>query len=254
MTYLDARPIRTAQLNAPDRLASLRVRVARLIVCMVASLALAGGASAQSDFGTWLGANAMGSLPPSLNNARSSWRLAMDVQARFGDDASRFSQGILRSAIGYALSGGWTIWTGYAFIRVQPPYARTTTTEHRIWEQAIRSGTVGKTALSSRSRLEQRFVSTGSETGWRLREQVKVTRPLGSIWLAVVSDEYFLNLHSTNHGAAAGSDRNRFFIGPGVKLNKALHTEIGYLYQYTFVSNGPDKKDHIFAMNLFWSF
>jgi hypothetical protein len=30
--------------------------------------------------------------------------------------------------------------------------------------------------------------------------------------------------------------------------------EMGYLNQYTFRANGPDKNDHLFATNLFWSF
>jgi hypothetical protein len=104
--------------------------------------------------------------------------------------------------------------------------------------------------------MEQRFVSTGSETGWRLWEFVKVVRPVASQtnWSAVVSDEYFLNLNSTDYGATAGPDRNRFFVGPSVSLGKAVFVEIGYLNQYTFRSNGPDKNDHLIATNLFWSF
>jgi hypothetical protein len=179
-----------------------------------------------------------------------------DVQVRIGDDASRFSQGIFRPGIGYALGGGWTIWAGYAYIKTDHPYAAASTSEHRICEQVSWGGRVGATALSSRTRMEQRFVSTGSDTGWRLREMVKAVRPLGSasIWSAVVYDEYFANLNSTDFGATSGSDRNRFFIGPGVRLNAAAVMEIGYLNQYTFGTNGPDKNDHVFSASLFWSF
>ena len=46
----------------------------------------------EEDFGIWLGGFANGRLPPSLNNVQGSWRLWMDVQARFGDDASRFAR------------------------------------------------------------------------------------------------------------------------------------------------------------------
>ena len=114
-----------------------------------------------------------------------------------GDEASRFSQGVLRPGIGYTVGRGWTVWGGYAYVRTDPPYSTSTTTEQRIWEQASWSGAIRTTALSSRTRMEQRFVSTGSDTGWRLREFVKVTRPLSArgIWSAVVSDEYFLNLN-----------------------------------------------------------
>jgi hypothetical protein len=214
------------------------------------------GAQESEDFGIWLGGFANGRLPSSLNNAKGSWRLWTDVQLRFGDDASRFSQGLVRPGIGYALGRGWTVWGGYAYIRTDPPYSTSTTTEQRIWEQASWSGAIRTTTLSSRTRMEQRFLSTGSDTGWRLREFVKASRPLAArtIWSVVVSDEFFLNLNSTDFGATAGSDRNRFFIGPGVALSRAVVMEIGYLNQYTFRSNGPDKNDHLFATNLFWSF
>jgi Protein of unknown function (DUF2490) len=233
-------------------------RVIRAIAFASVLLAVADRVDAQQteDFGIWLGGFANGRLPPSLNNDQGSWRLWMDVQARFGDDASRFSQGVLRPGIGYTIGRGWTVWGGYAYIRTDPPYSTSTTTEHRIWEQASWSGAIGATALSSRTRMEQRFVSTGSETGWRLREFVKLVRPVGSqtIWSAVVSDEYFQNLNSTDFGATSGPDRNRFFVGPSVALGKGVLLEIGYLNQYTFRSNGPDKNDHLLATNLFWSF
>jgi hypothetical protein len=233
-------------------------RVVRAIACVSVLLAVADRVDAQQteDVGIWLGGFANGTLPPSLNNDQGSWRLWMDVQVRFGDDASRFSQGVLRPGIGYTLGRGWTVWGGYAYIRTDPPYSTSTTTEHRIWEQAIWGGALGATALSSRTRLEQRFVSTGSDTGWRVRQFVKVVRPVNSrtIWSAVVSDEYFLNLNSTDFGATAGPDRNRFFVGPSVSLRKGVFVEIGYLNQYTFRSNGPDKNDHLLATNLFWSF
>jgi hypothetical protein len=233
-------------------------RALRLIACAGVLLALAGRVEAQQtdDFGIWLGGSANGKLPPSWNNAQGSWRFWMDVQLRFGDDASQLSQAVLRPGIGYALGRGWTVWGGYAYIRTDPPYSSSSTTENRIWEQASWSARISGTAWSSRTRLEQRFMSTGNETGWRLRQLVKLARPVtsGKAWSAVVSDEYFLNLNSTDFGATAGADRNRLFVGPGVVLDKALSMEIGYLNQHIFRSNGPDKTDHVLATNLSWSF
>lgn len=224
---------------------------------MFVVLALADRVDAQQteDVGVWFGGFANGKLPPSWNNDQGSWRLWMDVQVRFGDDASRFAQGVLRPGIGCTLGRGWTLWGGYAYIRTEPPYSTSTTNEQRIWEQALWGGTVGMTSLSSRTRMEQRFVSTGSEAGWRLREFVKAARGVGSrrTWSAVVVDEYFLNLNSPDFGATTGPDRNRFFVGPSVALRNGVFMEIGYLNQYTFRTNGPDK-NHLLAANLFWSF
>jgi hypothetical protein len=208
------------------------------------------------DSGTWLAGSVTGKLPPSMNNAKGSWRLWMDGQLRFGDDSSRFSQGLLRPGVGYALNKAWTVWAGYAYIRTDQPYARTPSNEQRIWEQVSWNGPTGGIELSSRTRLEQRFSSAGSDTGWRFREMGKLMQPLGSknIWLIAVYDEIFVNLNSTDFGSRSGPDRNRVFVGPGINLSKSVRAELGYLNQYTFNNNGPDKVDHILSINAFWNF
>jgi hypothetical protein len=215
-------------------------------------------ASAQDheDFGIWAGTTITGKLPRALNDSSGSWRLWLDVQIRFGDDASTFAQGIIRPGVGYALSKSWTVWLGYAWVNTEPPYATVTTTEQRIWEQASWAGTAGSARISSRTRLEERFVSTGSETGWRLRELFKGTQPLGAakIWAVVAYDEFFYNLNSTNYGATAGPDRNRFFIGPGYAASASVFIELGYLNQYTYRNNAPDKLDNVLALQVLWNF
>jgi hypothetical protein len=221
---------------------------------MLLLMLAARGDAQNEDFGIWVGGFVNGKLPPSLNDSAGRWRVWLDVQIRYGDDASTFAQGIFRPGVGYSLSRAWTVWLGYAYNRTEPPYASTSTYENRIWEQATWSDLIGKSRLSSRTRLEQRFVSTGSETGWRLREFLKLSVPIKGIWSAVVSDEYFYNLNSTNYGATAGSDRNRFFIGPGVKISPTVTIEAGYLHQYTFRNNAPDKTDNILAVSVFWNY
>jgi hypothetical protein len=239
----------------------LRSGAAALIACAATLLSATQGAKAATeDSGAWFGVFANGQLPPSLNDSTGSWRLWLDAQLRLGDDASRFSQGVVRPGVGYALSEAWSLWAGYAYIRTEPPYATTQTNEQRIWEQAIWNGAIGPTKLSSRTRLEQRFFSGGADTGWRLREFVKLVQPLGAknAWSLVVSDEIFVNLNNANFGpnlmAVAGLDRNRFFVGPGINLNQFVRLEFGYMNQYTFRHNGPDKNDQILAANVFVNF
>jgi hypothetical protein len=238
-----------------------RSRTLALFACAAALLGAAESAHADTeDTGVWLAVFANGKLPPSWNDARNSWRLWADAALRFGDDASRLSQGLLRGGVGYTLSDAWSIWAGYAYIRTDAPYASTPTNEQRLWQQAIWSGAIAKTKLSSRTRLEQRFFGAGSETGWRLREFLKLTQPLGSTdtWSMVISDEIFLNLNdatfTASSAASAGWDRNRFFVGPGVNFNSSLRAEFGYLNQHTFRNNGPDKNDQILAVNFFVNF
>ena len=223
-------------------------------------LATARGTRADEDSGIWIAASANGKLPPSLNDDKGSWRLWLDGALRFGDDASRLSQALVRVGTGYALNESWSAWLGYAYIRTDEPYAVVPTNEQRVWEQAIWNGAIGQAQLSSRTRLEQRYFGGGSDLGWRLREFVKVSRRVGAdgSWSMVVSDEIFLNLNDAsftpNVAATSGLDRNRFFVGPGVSLSSSLRAEFGYLNQHTFRRNGPDKTDHILAFNLFTSF
>jgi hypothetical protein len=84
----------------------------------------------------------------------------------------------------------------------------------------------------------------------------KLIQPLGAkkIWLIAVYDEIFVNLNSTNFGARSGADRNRAFAGPGINLSKSIRVEMGYMNQYTFNNNGPDRVDNIFSVNAFWNF
>jgi Protein of unknown function (DUF2490) len=232
-----------------------------LLVCSVAMFSKAPTAnSADEDFGAWFAVFANGKLPEPLNDGRGSWRWWLDGALRFGDDASRLSQALIRGGVGYPLSDAWTAWAGYAYIHTEAPYASIPTDENRIWEQVVWNGAISRLKVSSRTRLEQRFFVGGIDTGWRLRESVKLTRPLDSNdgWSLIVSDELFINLNNANltpnSTATAGLDRNRFFVGPGLDLTRSSRAEFGYMNQYTFRHNGPDKQDHILAVNFFISF
>jgi hypothetical protein len=61
------------------------------------------------DSGTWLAWSVTGKLPSSMNNSKGSWTRWTDAQLRFGDDSSRFSQGLVRPGVGYALNNAWSL-------------------------------------------------------------------------------------------------------------------------------------------------
>ena len=234
----------------------LRYLLVISLVSAAVTLAFAPPLKAQYvDSGTWLAGSVTGKLPPSMNDAKGSWRFWTDGQLRFGDDSSRFSQGLARPGVGYALNDAWSLCAGYAYIRTDKPYTLTPSNENRIWEQVSWQRIAGRADLSSRTRLEERFHSAGSGTGVRLRQMGKLMQPLGSknVWLIAVYYEMFVNLNSTNFGAKSGADRNRAFVGPGIKLSKSVRVEVGYMNQYTFNNNGPYRVDHIFSINAFWN-
>jgi hypothetical protein len=128
------------------------------------------------DGGGWIMLFGQGSLAPwSPDLGRLRWWF--DLQPRFTED-SDFEQLLARPGIGYDLGRGASLWLGYAYILTDPP-TRPSFDEHRIWQQFLWVAEWGSLGFQSRTRLEQRFVENGSDTGWRFREFVKATHPLG---------------------------------------------------------------------------
>lgn len=216
--------------------------------------AVAVSAGAQEDFHSWGAVLATGAI----GQPSADLRYWLEGQGRFNDDSSRFNQGILRGALGKAVGARAVLWGGYAFIPTEPPGAANDTVEHRIWQQLTwqAPGPIAGLSLSSRSRLEQRFVDGGDDTGWRVRQLIKATRPLDSAGRLYVSiwDEVFLNFNRTDWGADDGFDQNRIFAGLGARLAPGWVTEIGYMNQYVARPGRSDASNHILSMTLFLNF
>jgi len=108
----------------------------------------------------------------------------------------------------------------------------------------------------SRTRLEQRFVETGSDTGWRLRQFVKFRQPFPCEprLSVVVWDEAFFDLNSTDWGQFGSFSQNRAFAGFGwtmENLPQSPRVEIGYMHQYIRKRAADDRHNHILGINWF---
>lgn len=138
----------------------------RALAAAALLLAATPAAAADEDAQLWTTAIATG---PGVRNL-AAW---VELQARFGDDVSRLSQSKLRVALGYRFGDALTVYGGYAYVTSHLA-GRSDKIENRLWQQAsyavVRSGPV---RLNGRTRLEQRFFNTGSDTGWRLRQQLR---------------------------------------------------------------------------------
>ncbi|MGR9089949.1 MAG: DUF2490 domain-containing protein [Gammaproteobacteria bacterium] len=207
-------------------------------------------AQASDDWQTWGAIVVTGDIGGDDSNVRY-W---LEGQGRFNDDSSRFNQGIVRGALGYVVRPRTTLWAGYAFVPSDPQNRSDDVVEHRAWQQLTWSAgqPVAGFALASRTRLEQRTVESTDDTGWRFRQFVKLTRPLGaggslywSLW-----DELFVNFNDTDWGADGGIDQNRAFAGVGVKLASSAKAEIGYLNQFVRRANRDDAHNHILSLTL----
>jgi hypothetical protein len=155
--------------------------------------------------------------------------LWFDGHARFSENASRLGVSIIRPGIGYKLSDRISIWGGYARV-VSRADGRADITENRIWQQAtytLASGNWG--ILSGRTRFEQRFLNTGSETGHRIRQFFRWRKPISDRWTATIWNETFIALNDTDFGARSGFDQNRLFFGLRWRAFKGVSLEGGYL-------------------------
>ena len=210
----------------------------------VASLALAAAGAAwatDTDTQAWSVVQASGALSDKMT-------LTVDGQARFSDDASRLGQVIFRPSLGWRLDTTTTVSAGYAYVR-STPKGRSTTHEHRGWQQlSYRLAGDGKgVTLTGRTRLEQRWVEDRDGTGWRMRQQVRFTTPLKDGVRGVAWTEAFVGLNQTRWGQRDGLHLWRSFAGVSVPISKAVTLEPGYLHQRAY-RTGPDQVTHAAAV------
>ena len=204
---------------------------------------------AESDFQAWNALAVSGSLKED-----SRFLVWFDGHARFRDDASDLGVSIIRPGIGWRVQKGLDAWIGYARV-VSRDDDRPDIKENRIWQQATYSlPTLLNGNLSGRSRLEQRFRETGDDTGWRYRQFVRWSKPIGdSDFSAVLWDELFLNLNNTDWGQRGGFDQNRFFVGAAWHVNRGVRLEGGYLNNVLDRAVGDAQVNHNFSISLFLS-
>jgi len=237
-----------------------RLPCLRSFLCTAAlagSVALPLAAQTVDDGGVWalwLGQGRFGGPDSALRDFR--WWL--DAQVRQRDEGEHFDLGVVRPALGYALSERVTAHVGYACI-VSDPVRRDDFLEHRAWQQVLWNVPVEGFTLQSRTRLEQRFLEDESETGWRLREFVKATLPLTDDRRLFVSvwDEGFWDLCDTDWGQRTGFRQNRAFAGLGWFFDeqRSKSVEVGYLNQWLDRPAAvEDRMNHILSLNVFMVF
>jgi hypothetical protein len=210
-------------------------------------------AGVQEDFRMWGNLTAITKLG-SLNPDLSRWRWWLEGQGRFRESGGVPDQSIARTGLGYALGDHISVWLGHAYIAGFPD-AGGTDDEHRLWQQLSWSASRPWGDLSSRSRLEQRFLEGVEEAGWRFRELVRFSRPVieGGPLSYVAWDEVFIHLNTVGPSIQSGFDQNRGFAGFGYAFTKEARAELGYLNQF-ISTQALDRMNHILSLNLYLNF
>ncbi|WP_324697859.1 DUF2490 domain-containing protein [Novosphingobium aerophilum] len=227
---------------SPIRLAS------RFAMAFASFLPVAAAAETREDEQVWVNLTAMGPISGDVV-------YFAELQPRMGDGASRLDQLLLRGAVGLKLSPSVTLYQGYAHVVVPVDGGRDVNEERSFQQLNWFMGRPLGGELTSRTRLEQRWRSDGSDTGWRLREMLRYEKPLqpGSNAVnALVYAEGFLALNDTDWGARGGFDQLRSFVGVELGVKEATTVELGYLNQVIDQSRGRTRVNHVASVSLFF--
>ena len=222
-------------------------RILLLCALLVGGCATGGVDHDWQAWGAVFGQGDLGRVTPSLKGVR--WWL--DVQGRYADSAANTT--IVRPGLGATVAKDATLWLGYAWVRSWLEDGGDID-EHRIWQQFLWSKPLAGSRFTTRTRLEQRFLESGDDVGWRLRQFFRFDLPFeNSPGRFVCWDELFFDLNATDWGADSGLRQNRLFVGLGWDLDRDGHwrTEVGYLNQYHHRSSVADEMNHVLAVSFF---
>jgi len=245
--------VSAVHLAASSNLARVGAAIGALLVLVSLLAPSLSRADLDQNAGVWIMGMASGNFEH-VDSRLERVRWWLDVQGRFRDDSDGFHQSLVRPGLGLDVSEEVSVWAGYAWIRTDPE-GGPRSDEHRIWQQLLWMPRWGSVSGQSRTRLEQRFVSTGDDVGWRLREFVKLARPFSfEPRLSLVGyDEVFFDLNDTDFGQDAGFAQNRLFVGLAWRFDGAgrVVAELGYLNQFIDVRSGRGTMNHLVSLNLF---
>lgn len=164
--------------------------------------------------------------------------LSVEGVGRIASDA-RTSQFETRLQIGRVLSPSLTVGAGWVHFSSFIPDAGNTSEEQAVEQLNWAVGSLGRVRVTTRTRLEQRFISNVDATSWRFRQQIRAMYPLGSRTAPslTVWTEPFLALNRTT-GQRRTLDQLRTFVGVTIPMSPAADVEFGYLNQRIYRANG----------------
>lgn len=196
----------------------------------------------------------------------AKWGVHFDLQLRSADEFGYLRNVLVRPGLTYYINKNSNATLGYLLTTTKtevPGLEDIDVTEHRIWQQYIRTHRLGGIYASHRLRLEQRFIeqNNGDQVfAQRFRYFFRLIQPLqqraetfdkGAF--VALQNEVFLNVQ--NKSALSGKlfDQNRAYLAVGYRFSKKVDLEAGYLNQ---ASNGRNNYtlNHIAQLALYTRF
>ena len=204
--------------------------MAILIISLVLPLCAFGQ---DSDLGNWL-------IYVGNKKLNKGFNIHNEIQYRNYNVIGDLEQLLLRTGLGYNLTeNNHNILFGYGYILsknyVIDTDEKIAVEEHRIFQQFTTKQSIGKTGITHRYRIEERFVESDFKLRFRYFLGIKI--PLqnkenenNSFYLSAYN-EIFLSADSPVF------DRNRIYGGLGYQVLNNLKFELGYMNQIFESSN-----------------
>ena len=168
------------------------------------------------------------------------WGAHFDLQLRSSDEFKNVRNLLIRPGITYHFNSANNLTLGYLFTQTYTPGAASIT-EHRSWEQFIRTHKIKTVNVSHRFRLEQRFIekiAADDVFAQRLRYFVRFLVPLKKDvqtfeqgFFVAIQNEIFLNVQNKEGVNNSLFDQNRAYGALGYRIQKKIDIEAGYMNQ-----------------------
>jgi len=195
--------------------------VALTLLCQVSSFASNGN-------GLWL------MYFGNVSVKETPFKIHYEIQDRNHNIGTDLNQLLIRGALQYNYKNEITLGAGYGFIQTEKEFTPDLPVrENRIYQEALMQQSVSKLNFKHRFRFEQRFIeNTDFKTRFRYQLGLDITiynTECGKNFFATAYNEIFINGEKTETSGLF--DRNRLFIGAGVKLNKKIAIQAGWMNQ-----------------------
>lgn len=233
------------------------------VFCIILTLSVSTMAQDRSRHAGWFSSVNSITLNP-------KFRLQLDFAVRSTDKWEQVNTVFFRPGLFYNpdKNRSFVLGLNYLFNRAVTAHASELVPETQLWQQFWYRQHFGRTNLTHRFSLEQRFVKTfyeennkiktrPAELVNRFRYWIRATWPLAKTprpnhgTYAILQEEVFLNFGNVNLVNGKTFDQSRTYAGLGFNFSPQLAVEGGYQYRRLQGRGTVDFNDHIIQLTTF---